>query len=301
MTQVVYGQKGYLDSSMSVRAAEAYEQGEMPISRWTKTAIIHAVKDYCFDFDLAYDPDIEKKTKAELAKEFLEYKSWHHSSRTAREVEFFGLNEDAVCRSFEQMSEEQIIERDRQMADERAALEARLQSMQSREKEFEKKFECDPSSVLAYEAIHPEMCERFISRRKNTEMIKYRLPTEAVKAGMKEEQVCPVAHASQSRVAYFHVFMQGTGKKRHWENVDFEALTEKFDKAAEKGKRAKMQPKARLDAKKTCVDEAMRVMREQTDNSGDKAKCARITDISHNFSMRPKDESLTHDGENTNR
>ena len=286
---------------MSVRAAEAYEQGEMPISRWTKTAIIHAVKDYCFDFDLAYDPDIEKKTKAELAKEFLEYKSWHHSSRTAREVEFFGLNEDAVCRSFEQMSEEQIIERDRQMADERAALEARLQFMQSREKEFEKKFECDPSSVLAYEAIHPEMCERFISRRKNTEMIKYRLPTEAVKAGMKEEQVCPVAHASQSRVAYFHVFMQGTGKKRHWENVDFEALTEKFDKAAEKGKRAKMQPKARLDAKKTCVDEAMRVMREQTDNSGDKAKCARITDISHNFSMRPKDESLTHDGENTNR
>lgn len=301
MTQVVYGQKGYLGSSMSVRAAEAYEQGEMPISRWTKTAIIHAVKDYCFDFDLAYDPDIEKKTKAELAKEFLEYKSWHHSSRTAREVEFFGLNEDAVCRSFEQMSEEQIIERDRQMADERAALEARLQFMQSREKEFEKKFECDPSSVLAYEAIHPEMCERFISRRKNTEMIKYRLPTEAVKAGMKEEQVCPVAHASQSRVAYFHVFMQGTGKKRHWENVDFEALTEKFDKTAEKGKRAKMQPKARLDAKKTCVDEAMRVMREQTDNSGDKAKCARITDISHNFSMRPKDESLTHDGENTNR
>ena len=301
MTQVVYGQKGYLGSSMSVRAAEAYEQGEMPISRWTKTAIIQAIKDYCFDFDLAYNPDIEKKTKAELAKEFLEYKSWHHSSRTAREVEFFGLNEDAVCRSFEQMSEEQIIERDRQMADERAALEARLQSMQSREKEFEKKFECDPSSVLAYEAIHPEMCERFISRRKNTEMIKYRLPTEAVKAGMKEEQVCPVAHASQSRVAYFHVFMQGTGKKRHWENVDFEALTEKFDKAAEKGKRAKMQPKARLDAKKTCVDEAMRVMREQTDNSGDKAKCARITDISHNFSMRPKDESLTHDGENTNR
>lgn len=301
MMQVVYGQKGYLGSSMSVRAAEAYEQGEMPISRWTKTAIIHAVKDYCFDFDLAYDPDIEKKTKAELAKEFLEYKSWHHSSRTAREVEFFGLNEDAVCRSFEQMSEEQIIERDRQMADERAALEARLQFMQSREKEFEKKFECDPSSVLAYEAIHPEMCERFISRRKNTEMIKYRLPTEAVKAGMKEEQVCPVAHASQSRVAYFHVFMQGTGKKRHWENVDFETLTEKFDKAAEKGKRAKMQPKARLDAKKTCVDEAMRVMREQTDNSGDKAKCARITDISHNFSMRPKDESLTHDGENTNR
>ena len=133
---------------------------------------------------------------------------------------------------------------------------------------------------LAYEAVHPEMCTRFIARRKKTEMISYRLPAEAVKAGMKEEQVCPLAYAGHSRVGYFDVFMQGTGKKRHWEDVDFEALTEKFDKAAEKGKRAKMQPKARLDAKKTCVDEAMRVMREQTDNSGDKAKCARITDIS---------------------
>ena len=129
------------------------------------------------------------------------------------------------------MSQEQVIERDRQMAAEQAAQEARLQFMNAREKEFEQKFECDPSSILAYEAIHPELCERFISRRKNTEMIKYRLPTEAVKAGMKEEQVCPVAHASQSRVAYFHVFMQGTGKKRHWENVDFEVLAEKFTAA----------------------------------------------------------------------
>ncbi len=231
MTQVVYGQKGYLGSSMSVRAAEAYEQGEMPISRWTKTAIIQAVKDYCFDFDLAYDPDIEKKTKADLVKEFLEYKSWHHSSRTAREVEFFGLNEDAVCRSFEPMSQEQVIERDRQMAAEQAAQEARLQFMNAREKEFEQKFGCNPSSVLAYEAVHPEMCTRFIARRKKTEMISYRLPAEAVKAGMKEEQVCPVARASQSRVAYFDVFMQGTGKKRHWEDVDFEVLAEKFTAA----------------------------------------------------------------------
>ena len=192
MTQVVYGQKGYLGSSMSVRAAEAYEQGEMPISRWTKTAIIQAVKDYCFDFDLAYDPDIENNTKAELVKEFLEYKSWHHSSRTAREVEFFGLNEDAVCRSFEPMSQEQVIERDRQMAAEQAAQKARLQFMNAREKEFEQKFGCNPSSVLAYEAVHPEMCTRFIARRKKTEMISYRLPAEAVKAGMKEEQVCPL-------------------------------------------------------------------------------------------------------------
>jgi len=121
------------------------------------------------------------------------------------------------------MSQEQVIERDRQMAAEQAAQEARLQFMNAREKEFEQKFECNPSSVLTYEAVHPEMCTRFIARRKKTEMISYRLPAEAVKAGMKEEQVC--------RVGYFDVFMQGTGKKRHWEDVDFEVLAEKFTAA----------------------------------------------------------------------
>lgn len=52
--------------------------------------------------------------------------------------------------------------------------------MNAREKEFEQKFGCNPSSVLAYEAVHPEMCTRFIARRKKTEMISYRLPAEAV-------------------------------------------------------------------------------------------------------------------------
>ncbi len=129
------------------------------------------------------------------------------------------------------MSQEQVIERDRQMAAEQAAREARLQFMNAREKEFEQKFGCNPSSVLAYEAVHPEMCTRFIARRKKTEMISYRLPAEAVKAGMKEEQVCPLAYARHSRVSYFDVFMQGTGKKRHWEDVDFEVLAEKFTAA----------------------------------------------------------------------
>lgn len=271
MGYVAYNQAGYVGSSMSVRAVEAYEQGEMPKSKWTKTAIIDAVKGYCYDFDLAYDSDIEKKTKAELSKEFLEYKSWHHSSRTAREIEFFGLNEDAVCRSFEPMSKEQVIERDRQMAAEQAEREARIQFMQSREKEFEQKFGCDPESVLAYEAIHPEMCERFLTRRK-IEMISYRLPREAVKAGMKEEQACPVAYARESRVGYFNAFIQGTGKKRHWEDVDFDTMSEKFAKAAERGKRAKMQPKARVDEKKSHVTEAMTAMRKQTQIPDSKEK-----------------------------
>lgn len=96
MGAVSYGQSGYVGTSMSVRAKAAYESGEMPMSKWTRGAIISAIKDWCADFDLAYNPEIETMSRAKLAEAYLEYKSWHHTGRFARETEFFGLNEDAV-------------------------------------------------------------------------------------------------------------------------------------------------------------------------------------------------------------
>lgn len=43
MPLVKFGQKGYSGSSMSNRAVAAYEIGEMPKSKWSKTAILNAV------------------------------------------------------------------------------------------------------------------------------------------------------------------------------------------------------------------------------------------------------------------
>lgn len=112
MGSVSYGQSGYVGSSMSARARAAYESGEMPMSKWTRGAIISAIKDYCNEFDLAYNSDIESMTRAQLANTYLEYKSWHHTGRFARETEFFGLDEDAVCADFPEMGPEQVTERD---------------------------------------------------------------------------------------------------------------------------------------------------------------------------------------------
>lgn len=88
MGAVSYGQAGYVGTSMSVRARAAYESGEMPMSKWTRGAIISAIKDYCDDFDLAYDSKIESMTRAQLADRYLEYKSWHHTGRFARGTDF---------------------------------------------------------------------------------------------------------------------------------------------------------------------------------------------------------------------
>lgn len=136
MGAVSYGQGGYVGVSMSVRAQAAYESGEMPMSKWTRGAIISAIKDYCTDFDLAYNPKIETMSRAKLADTYLEYKSWHHTGRFARETEFFGLNEDAVCADFAEMTPDQIVERDKKAAEVQATAAEWNSFMKARENAF---------------------------------------------------------------------------------------------------------------------------------------------------------------------
>lgn len=43
---------GYIGHSMSRRAAEAYEDGEMPKGKWMKKAMVAAIRSYCDEFDM---------------------------------------------------------------------------------------------------------------------------------------------------------------------------------------------------------------------------------------------------------
>lgn len=229
MGAVSYGQSGYVGASMSVRAKAAYESGEMPMSKWTRGAIISAIKVYCADFELAYNPEIESKSRTQLIGDYLEYKSWHHTGRFASETEFFGLNEDAVCANFPEMTPEQIAERNDKAAAEKAASSEQDTYMKARENAFAKRFGCNASSVLAYEAFHPERCTRFLSKRGKREMIGYELPDKAADSGMKPEQTCPVELAARSHVACFNAFRDGIGVDTEWHDLDFDAVAELFD------------------------------------------------------------------------
>lgn len=100
MGKVSYNQNGYVGSSMSVRALEAYESGEKPKSKWTKAAMLAEMRGYCEDYDIRYvEP---KMTKDELFDRFFEWTSWHHTGKFANPTDFYGLNEEAVV---EYMSE----------------------------------------------------------------------------------------------------------------------------------------------------------------------------------------------------
>lgn len=91
----------YVGQRMSERAVIAYENGEKPLSKWTKTAIINTVLDYRDDFE--YD-ELKKYSKDAL-KVFLAYSSWHHTGTYFNEAEFYSLDEDFI-----ELSKEEIIE-----------------------------------------------------------------------------------------------------------------------------------------------------------------------------------------------
>lgn len=77
MGKVRYGQKGYIGSSMSVRADAAYAVGEKPISKITA-----ADKDYANEILARYAPDVPPLKN--LAH-------WHHTGKYAKETSFYHI------------------------------------------------------------------------------------------------------------------------------------------------------------------------------------------------------------------
>lgn len=165
---------GYIGYSMSRRAAEAYEDGEMPRSKWTKKAMVAAIKDACDELDLEYDPFIEKMKKAELFDTFLYNSSWHHTGKFFNETDFYAIDEDALADRFPELSDEQLEEREATRAAERRAIEeerlaaaAEENERRNRHREYEEEHGFAPTSVAAFAHEHPECCQERVSRKGN--------------------------------------------------------------------------------------------------------------------------------------
>lgn len=83
---------GYIGYSMSVRASEAYDNGEMPLSKWTKSAIVSAIS--AIDESKA---ELLAKLPAKVLKEKALYNSsWHHTSNHFNRTEFYAIDEDFI-------------------------------------------------------------------------------------------------------------------------------------------------------------------------------------------------------------
>lgn len=79
---------GYCNYSMSNNAVDAYASGEMPLSKWTKTAIL----DRCGEKAAQLSP----LTVAELRDLLLISCGWHHTSNHFNRTPFYTIDEDAL-------------------------------------------------------------------------------------------------------------------------------------------------------------------------------------------------------------
>lgn len=85
---------GYFGYSMSNNAVDAYENGEMPLSKWSKANLIEEIKNQ-IEYEETTDLDIavvSKMTKQELIDCFLYRSSWHHTSLHYNETNFYSVS-----------------------------------------------------------------------------------------------------------------------------------------------------------------------------------------------------------------
>ena len=86
---------GYSGYSMSNNAVMAYEDGEKPLSKWTKAEIMEGIKKS--EIELKCSIEKLQKMPIKLLKEVaLSYSSWHHTSNRFNKTDFYSIDEDKL-------------------------------------------------------------------------------------------------------------------------------------------------------------------------------------------------------------
>ena len=94
---------GYNGYSMSNNAVEAYNNGEKPLSKWTKAEILEAIK--TDEIELKCSMEMLKKVPVKSLKEIALYKaSWHHTSSHYNRTDFYSLDFDKL----EELTDEEL-------------------------------------------------------------------------------------------------------------------------------------------------------------------------------------------------
>lgn len=92
--------RGYSGWSMSVRAVQAYENSEMPKSKWTKTAMLNVIYEWLGDNGIQITSkqavNLSSLPKAVLFDTLFTPSSWHHTSKRFNKTDFYSLDADAL-------------------------------------------------------------------------------------------------------------------------------------------------------------------------------------------------------------
>lgn len=86
---------GYYGYSMSNNAVDAYNDGEKPISKWTKSEILAAIKAENLNLSCSFE-QLRKAPVRVLKRLCLVRSSWHHTSCLYNKTDFYSVDYDAV-------------------------------------------------------------------------------------------------------------------------------------------------------------------------------------------------------------
>lgn len=102
---------GYNGFSMSNNAVAAYEDGERPLSKWTKADIFEIIEDEDREIKLKCSIDKLRKLPVKILKDVcLTYSSWHHTSSHYNKTDFYSLDVKAIENLTDERIDELIVE-----------------------------------------------------------------------------------------------------------------------------------------------------------------------------------------------
>ncbi len=115
---------GYNGWSMSNNAVAAYEDGEKPLSKWTKANIFDTIKDT--EIELKCSIEKLRRLPIKVLKEVcLRYSSWHHTSNHYNKTEFYSLDINRIENLTDDKIEELLLDYKKEKRMESKPLEER--------------------------------------------------------------------------------------------------------------------------------------------------------------------------------
>lgn len=97
---------GYDGYSMSNNAVDAYRNGNMPLSKWSKSGLVDGVKEACRELNI--DSTYFLTWNKDELMTLLSYSEWHHTGGDFKQTDFYAIDEEKVQKHFEEKTKPEI-------------------------------------------------------------------------------------------------------------------------------------------------------------------------------------------------
>ena len=102
---------GYSGFSMSNNAVDAYDNGEKPLSKWSKAEILQEIRIYAKENNINIDMEKLNKVSLPVLRESFLYKTaYHHTSKFYNSTDFYAIDFDTVNEMVDLESVQKLLE-----------------------------------------------------------------------------------------------------------------------------------------------------------------------------------------------